>query len=74
MFKFIGCFIAKSMLDSRLLDLPLSVPFFKWIIGEELSIHDLALIDPELAGSLEKLVSLCEAKRLIEQDKSLVQH
>lgn len=71
-FKFIGSFIAKALLDSRLIDLPLSKALLKWMIGEKLCFEDLNLIDSDLASSLEKLSNLCKQKQKIEKSHNLV--
>lgn len=56
-FKFLGKLMAKALMDSRLLDLPLAVPFYKWLLREEhsLCVQDVALLDESLASSLQKL-------------------
>jgi E3 ubiquitin-protein ligase TRIP12 len=74
LWSFIGTFVAKALLDNRLLDLPLSIPFLKWMLGKPLTFHDLSIIDPELHASLHKLVQLCHLKRQILADHSLVLH
>lgn len=63
--------MAKSFLDGRLLDLPLSAPFLKWVIGEDLRFEDLHTISPAIGKSLEGLVSLCREKRTVEKNGSL---
>ncbi len=67
-------FVAKALLDNRLMDLPFSVPFFKWMRGERLVFSDLKLIDPEFAASMDKMVDLCEKKKQIESNPSLVRN
>jgi len=52
--------VAKSMLDNRLVDLPLSLPFLRFILGLELGMADLADINPQLAKSLTRLRDLAE--------------
>eukprot|EP01103_Thecamoeba_quadrilineata_P015346 TRINITY_DN481_c1_g1_i1.p1 TRINITY_DN481_c1_g1~~TRINITY_DN481_c1_g1_i1.p1 ORF type:complete len:1638 (-),score=371.48 TRINITY_DN481_c1_g1_i1:6-4919(-) len=44
LFRFMGVFVAKALLDNRLLDLPLSEPFLKTCLGHHLSYKDLPLI------------------------------
>lgn len=70
-FNFLGTFVAKALLDSRVLDLPLSTPFLKKMLGQPLTFRDLELVDFEYASSLEKLLKICEIKREIEKDLSL---
>lgn len=71
LFKFLGSFIAKALLDNRLLDLPLSSAFIKWMLGQELGFEDFALIAPSQAKSLEKLRQVVFEKRAIERDLAL---
>ena len=46
-------------MDNRLLDIPLSEPFYKWMTGSALGLEDLLLINPSLATSLLPLAQLC---------------
>ena len=43
--------MAKALMDSRMLDLPLNVVFYKWLLGLESSLGpaDLHHVDPALA-------------------------
>ena len=34
-FQFLGKFMAKAVLDNRMIDLPFSQPFYQWLLGEE---------------------------------------
>ncbi|THH11305.1 hypothetical protein EW145_g739 [Phellinidium pouzarii] len=56
-FRIIGQFVAKAMLDSRIIDMTFNKIFLKMILGEEvpLTIATLRHIDPTLANSLMKL-------------------
>lgn len=71
LFRFMGILIAKALLDSRLLDLHLSVPFLKKMLGQDLTILDLKYIDSEFGSSLEKMAKICNQKRKIEIDESM---
>jgi len=55
LYTFMGKFVAKALLDSRLVDLPFSATFYKQVLGHELTIPDLASVRPELARTLTKL-------------------
>jgi len=55
LFTFMGKFVAKAMLDTRLVDLPFCHTFFKQLLGEPLSLADLAEVDPSLASQMRKL-------------------
>eukprot|EP00029_Vermamoeba_vermiformis_P005154 TRINITY_DN1713_c0_g2_i1.p1 TRINITY_DN1713_c0_g2~~TRINITY_DN1713_c0_g2_i1.p1 ORF type:complete len:1642 (+),score=538.02 TRINITY_DN1713_c0_g2_i1:92-5017(+) len=63
LFEFMGTFIAKGVLDGRLLDLPLARPFYKVLLKQELTIDDLFLIAPEIGKTMKELAALCTAKR-----------
>lgn len=56
------------------LDLPLSVLFYKWLLGKEstLCITDLHYVDSDLFFSISKLQQLLREKRRIETDAKLV--
>ena len=58
-FQFIGRFIAKAVLDNRMIDLPFSFSFFQWLLSEEavLTTGDLRNIDPTIATTITQLVS-----------------
>ncbi len=73
LFEFMGTFIAKGVLDGRLLDLPLARPFYKVLLKQELTIDDLFLIAPEIGKTMKELTSLCAAKREVLQ-KNLVSY
>lgn len=56
------------------LDLPLGMPFYKWMLRHELSIssHDLVNIDPGVARSIQHLEDVIRQKKRLEQDRSQV--
>ncbi|KAJ3559621.1 hypothetical protein NM688_g224 [Phlebia brevispora] len=64
-FKVIGQFVAKAMLDSRIIDLSFNKIFLKLILGEEvaLTVENLRRVDPELAASLVKLRNMTVANK-----------
>ncbi|XP_038817338.1 E3 ubiquitin-protein ligase TRIP12-like isoform X1 [Salvelinus namaycush] len=71
-FRFLGKLMAKAIMDFRLLDLPLGLPFYKWMLRHETSIssHDLVNIDPGVAKSIQHLEDIIRQKRRLEQDRS----
>ncbi|XP_077104415.1 E3 ubiquitin-protein ligase TRIP12 isoform X8 [Siphateles boraxobius] len=71
-FRFLGKLMAKAIMDFRLLDLPLGLPFYKWMLRHESSIssHDLVNIDPGVAKSIQHLEDIIRQKKRIEQDRS----
>ncbi|XP_026324123.1 E3 ubiquitin-protein ligase TRIP12 isoform X4 [Hyposmocoma kahamanoa] len=56
-FRFLGKFMAKAVMDSRLIDIPLSVSMFRWAVCEErwLTLSDVRHVAPELWRSLCRL-------------------
>ncbi|XP_055082036.1 E3 ubiquitin-protein ligase TRIP12 isoform X2 [Periophthalmus magnuspinnatus] len=71
-FRFLGKLMAKAIMDFRLLDLPLGLPFYKWMLRHEPSIssHDLVNIDPAVAKSIQHLEDIIRQKKRLEQDRS----
>jgi len=69
--RVIGQFVAKAMLDSRIIDLTFNKIFLKLVLGEEvpLTIASLKLVDIDLANSLEKIQSIVAAKHQPYNDK-----
>ncbi|TKY67661.1 E3 ubiquitin-protein ligase UPL3 [Spatholobus suberectus] len=57
-FRLLGRVMAKALQDGRLLDLPLSVAFYKLVLGQELDLHDILFIDAELGKTLQELNAL----------------
>ena len=56
-FNFVGKFIAKAVLDNRMVDLPFSLPFYQWLLKEESTFtsQDLRNIDPTIASTVSQL-------------------
>ncbi|XP_021365731.1 E3 ubiquitin-protein ligase TRIP12-like isoform X1 [Mizuhopecten yessoensis] len=71
-FKLLGKFMAKAMMDSRMLDIPLSLVFYKWMLGQEHSLtsSDLQFVDPVVAKSFRQLEDVVRQKQRILADKS----
>lgn len=71
-FKFLGKLLAKAVMDSRMVDLPLSEVFYKWLLGQEhsLTAADLQFIDPVLARSYQQMEQIVRQKKRIEADRS----
>lgn len=71
-FRFLGKFIAKAIMDFRMLDIPLSQAFFKWMLGKEntLNYRDLHHIDPVLAKSVGQLRDIVHKRKRLEADTS----
>ena len=74
LFKMLGKFIARSMLDSRIIDVSLNPTFFR--IGEQPSTVPLSLgavktVDSQLAQSLKLVKQYANEKKRVEEDKSM---
>jgi len=72
-FNFVGKFIAKAVLDNRMVDLPFSLPFYRWLLREEstLTSQDLRNIDPTIASTVSQLEGIVRKKRRLEEDAKL---
>ncbi|XP_074275667.1 E3 ubiquitin-protein ligase UPL3-like [Silene latifolia] len=65
-FRLLGRVMAKALQDGRLLDLPLSMAFYKLVRGEELDLHDILSFDPEIGRTLQELQALVCRKQYLE--------
>ncbi|XP_055539751.1 E3 ubiquitin-protein ligase TRIP12 [Wyeomyia smithii] len=72
-FKFLGKFMAKAVMDSRMLDLPYSIPFYRWLLAEEnsLGLPDLGTVAPEVQGTLLRLNEIVKQRDQVQLDLSL---
>jgi E3 ubiquitin-protein ligase TRIP12 len=72
-FKFLGKFIAKAVMDSRMLDVPLSDAFYKWMLGQQgmFTAQDLQHVDPVVARSFAQLAAVAVNKHKLESDPLL---
>jgi E3 ubiquitin-protein ligase TRIP12 len=64
-FRLLGQSMAKAIQDDRLMDIPLSRPFYKFIITGALEPADLSYIDPSLAKYLEDILSGCGSSQVL---------
>eukprot|EP00124_Ichthyophonus_hoferi_P001806 Ihof_evm6s105 gene=Ihof_evmTU6s105 len=73
LFNGLGRFMARTLLDSRLIDIPLSPAFYLWLAGrqEELDIHSLMDVDPFLYRSLSDLAAYSDQVAAINNDVTL---
>lgn len=74
LFKMLGKFVARSMIDSRIIDVSLNPTFFR--IGDESkpvtpSLGAVKTVDPVLAKSLKLIKKFAVAKKAIDEDGSL---
>lgn len=72
-FKLLGKFMAKALMDSRMLDIPLSLIFYKWLLSQESNLcsADLKHIDSTIARTIHKLELVALQKKKLQLDKSL---
>ncbi|XP_026839982.1 E3 ubiquitin-protein ligase TRIP12 isoform X2 [Drosophila persimilis] len=72
-FKFLGKFMAKAVMDSRMLDLPFSLPFYRWLVSEEHSIGlaDLMRVAPEVQNTLVRLQDVVRQREYLLSDPNL---
>lgn len=72
-FRFLGKLMAKAIMDSRMLDLPLSEAFYKWMLNLQgtFTAQDLQHVDPVVARSFGQLASVALKKHSLEKDPLL---
>ena len=73
LFKTLGSFVARSMLDSRIIDIPFNSTFFRLANGHNIqpSIALVRAVDHGLGKSLMQLKHFVNAKTFIERDTQL---
>lgn len=73
-FRVVGQFVAKAMLDSRIIDLSFNRIFLKLVLGEDvpLNVDILRGVDPDLAASLAQVQALAAVQN--QSDKSRRKH
>lgn len=57
-FKFVGRFIGKALFDGYNLDVHFTRSFYKHILSQEVTFHDIEDIDPEYYKNLQKLLEM----------------
>ncbi|CEG68858.1 hypothetical protein RMATCC62417_05031 [Rhizopus microsporus] len=73
LFRTLGQFVAKAMLDFRIIDIRFSPAFFKVVLDNVKPSHELLMeIDPVLAKSLNLLQSFIDKKNAIYADQTKV--
>lgn len=74
-FRFMGKFMAKAVMDSRMLDLPFSISFYRWLLGQEnsLTLSDLRYVAPEVHKTLQKMQLIVRQRDIIMENKNLSQ-
>ena len=65
-FKFFGKFVAKAVMDFRVLDIQLSQTFYKWLVdAASLCDMDIKYVDAQLYRSLEHLKDILRQRRIL---------
>ncbi|KAF6033616.1 TRIP12 [Bugula neritina] len=72
-FRFIGKLLAKALMDSRILDLPMNPIIYSWLLGQQavLTPSDLSSYDPSIAASYSHLQEMSAKVRTIQSDTNL---
>ena len=71
-FKFFGKFVAKAIMDFRILDIQLSVVFYKWLIDHSnLNDYDIKYVDSVLYRSMESLREYLHKHKLLVNKQNL---
>eukprot|EP00054_Salpingoeca_dolichothecata_P027304 m.199673 g.199673 ORF g.199673 m.199673 type:complete len:1952 (-) comp25923_c0_seq1:47-5902(-) len=73
LFGLLGRFLAKAVVDNRLVDMTFSPVFYRWLLGQEdqLGLSDLQYVDSWLYRTLKKLSAVVEQKQAVLTDTSL---
>lgn len=73
-FKFIGKLLAKALMDSRILDLPLNAVVYSWLLGQQkrLTPSDLAAFDASISSSYTQLKHMSDKVKEIRSNSTLV--
>lgn len=68
LFETLGRFVAKAILDCRIVDLPFSSVFFAWLLGTEdqLGVSDLRAVDVSLWQTVSRLAVLSRRKAKLD--------
>lgn len=70
-FSFLGTFVAKAIMDDRMMDIPFSIAFFKALLGQPLQLDDLQPVYPQLVTTIKDFQAVVAEKEAIESDASL---
>ncbi|KAJ6985792.1 hypothetical protein NC653_023663 [Populus alba x Populus x berolinensis] len=65
-FRLVVRVMAIALQDGRLLDLPLSMAFYKLVLGQELDLYDILSFDAEFGKTLQELHALVNINNLEE--------
>lgn len=73
-FKILGKFMAKALMDSRMIDIRFSLPFYKWLLSQEsaLDLSDMVHIDPTMARSLLHMHRIAQLYNMMRNHKEKI--
>lgn len=71
-YKLLGKFMAKALMDSRMIDINLSLPFYKWLLSQDntLDLSDMAHIDPTMSRTLFHMHRIAQLFNIMVAHKS----
>lgn len=71
-YKLLGKFMAKALMDSRMIDINFSLPFYKWLLSQELTLDlsDMVHIDPTMSRSLFHMHRIAQLYNIMVTHKS----
>ncbi|CAN6470950.1 unnamed protein product [Victoria cruziana] len=65
-FLLLGQVVARALQDGRMLDLPFSKAFLRFVLGQDLDLYDIKSFDPELGKALEELQAIVGRKKFLD--------
>ena len=71
-YKLLGKFMAKALMDSRMIDINFSLPFYKWLLSQEatLDLADMVHLDPTMSRSLFHMHRIAQLYNIMIAHKS----
>jgi len=71
-YKLLGKFMAKALMDSRMIDINFSLPFYKWLLSQEatLDLADMVDIDPTMSRSLFQMHRIAQLYNIMVSHKA----
>jgi len=71
-YKLLGKFMAKALMDSRMVDINFSLPFYKWLLSQELTLDlaDMVHIDPTMSRSLFHMHRIAQLYNIMVSHKT----
>lgn len=73
-FELVGTIVARSLMDERLIDLPISVVFWKLVFAETAILDDVDKIDKHFYKGLKMIQDMIDKKEQITKDPVLPSH